>query len=375
MKYHLLFIIYFLQISISSGQSPLMDDPESIDEINQTIDLIYNFEFEEASRRIDALDIKNGQHPANYLLRSMILYWRERPFASESKYYLEYEGYLNKAIEVAEGYKNNEGLVEEGLFYRMSAYSLLTDLYSEEGAGMKVLGSAKKAYKLLKKGFDLLEEFPDFYFPTGLYNYYRIKYPELHPFYKTFLWLFVNGDMELGLSQLVTATEKGIFTQREAYIYLFHIYLRYQNEPEKALPYVEYLTKKFPGNTRFKSLYVEALVFNHSDSLPQITVKTLLEDKKDIYKLAGLLFQGLFYEQKGLYKESKNYLSSAFDLYQSMDREYDHYLSLIYVGKARLAIYEGDEESAEENYELALKLDPFIPVIEEAEEFIKTKDE
>ncbi len=375
MRYSFLLVICTFQISWVMGQDPLMDDPETIKEINHAIELIYNFEFEEASLRIDTLEIKNGQHPANYLLRSMILYWRERPFVSESEPYLEYESYLNKAIKLAANYDKDERLVEEGIFYTMAGYSLLTELYSEDGSGMKVIRSAKKAYKLLKKGFDLLEKFPDFYFPTGLYNYYRVKYAELHPFYKSFLWLFVDGDLELGLSQLKTATRKGIFTQREAYIYLFHINLRYQNQPEKALPYAEYLTNRFPDNTRFKSLYLEAMVFNRSDSIPQKTIDSLLADKKDIYRLAGLLFQGLSYELKGLYKESGIYLTRALNLYQSMDREYDHYLSLIYIGKARLAIYQEDEESAKKYYKMALKLDSYVPVIEEAEGFLHSSDE
>lgn len=375
MKYSLLFALGFFQISIVWGQTPLMDNPELINEINHTIDLIYNFEFEEASHRIETLEIKNGQHPTNYLLRALILYWRERPFVSESEIFLEYESYLYKAIELAAEYDKDERLEEEGIFYTMAGYSLLTELYSEEGSGMKVLGSAKKAYKLLKKGFELMEEFPDFYFPTGLYNYYRIKYPEIHPFYKSFLWLFVNGDMELGLSQLVIATQKGIFTQREAYIYLFHIYLRYQNQPEIALPYAEYLIGRFPGNTRFKTLYLEAMIFNSSDSIPQNIIDSLITDKKDIYRLAGLLFQGFLSEQKGSYKESERSLSEALELYNSMGKEYDHYLSLIYVGIARLAVIEENKERAVEYYKMALKLDPYIPVTEEAEGYINSINE
>jgi tetratricopeptide (TPR) repeat protein len=237
---------------------------------------------------------------------------------------------------------------------------------------MKAIGSAKKAYNSLKAGFELKEEFPDFYFSSGVYNYYREKYPELRPFYKTFLWLFVNGDMDLGLEQLKIAAEKGVFTQREALIYLFHLYLRYENNPAIALPYTQILVDRFPGNYRFKCLYIEAMVFDQCDSIPDEMIHSLMEHENLLYQLAGNLFKGLFLEQIGDVMKSREYLEKAQEIYESMDKEYAHYLSLIYTGLARLSIKNDELEDAKKLYKKAIKSDPYVPVMEEANNFLKS---
>ena len=311
-----------------------------------------------------------GNRPAPHFLRSMILYWRDRPFKADTEPYKNYIYELETAIELATPFQDDEKLREEGEFYILAGYGLLTDFYNEADLRMKAVGSAKKAYSSLKEGFELKEKFPDFYFSTGIYNYYREKFPEIHPFYKAFLWLFVNGDMELGLEQLKIAAERGVFTQREALIYLFHLYLRYENKPQVALHYAEILIQRFPGNYSFKSLYVEALIMNQSDSVPAEMLNSLLTHEKNLYKLSGLLFSGFLAEQRNDILEAREYLDAAMSLYEDMNREYEHYLSLIYTGMARISLRENDHEDAANYYKLALKCEPYVPVKDEAEGYL-----
>jgi len=375
MKIFLSIIIFFVSISYLSAQEFILDDEHLVERMNHTLDFIYNFEFEAAYEEIDSLENKLGNHPAIHFLRSMILYWRDRPFKVDSDLYKEYLKELEMAIELALPFQDDERLREEGEFYILAGYGLLTDFYSEAGYRMKAVGSAKKAYNSLKEGFDLKEKFPDFYFSTGVYNYYREKYPELHPFYKTFLWIFVDGDMEKGLEQIKIAAEKGIFTQREALIYLFHLYLRYENKPIEALPYTKILTERFPGNFRFKCLYIEAMIYNQNDSIPEEMLQSLINHKDIIYQLAGNIFIGLITEQQNNIAQSQYYLRIALELYESMNKEYSHYLSLIYTGMARVALRKNELDNAKKYYKLALKSNPFVPVMEEANDFIKSKDD
>jgi hypothetical protein len=358
-----------------SAQEMLLNDQHLVEKINSTLDLIYNFEFDQAYKEISYLEDQLGDHPVNHILHSTILYWRDRPFKVDSGPYTEYLNELEKAIELATPFLEDEKLQEEGEFYILAGYGLLTDFYNEAGYKMKAVSSAKKAYNSLKKGFDLKEKFPDFYFSSGVYNYYREKFPELHPFYKAFLWLFVNGNMELGLEQLKIAAKRGIFTQREALIYLFHLYLRYENNPEAALPYTQILTERFPGNDKFKCLHVEALIYNKNDSIPEDMIDSLVYNDKILYQLIGNLFKGIIAEQNNEILKAQSYLESAMDLYEKMDREYDHYLSLIYTGMARVAIRQNDNINARNFYKLAVKSDPYVPVKEEAENFLTTSDD
>ena len=62
--------------------------------------------------------------------------------------------------------------------------------------------------------------YPDFYFFTGLYNYYREAYPEAHPIYKVLAFLFPRGDREKGSAELQNAGANSIMLKAEAYSFL-----------------------------------------------------------------------------------------------------------------------------------------------------------
>ena len=68
----------------------------------------------------------------------------------------------------------------------------------------------------MKTGFDLMHKNPEFYYTTGLYNYYREQYPESHPGYKTVVWVLAGGDKEKGLQLLHKASKEALFTKTEA---------------------------------------------------------------------------------------------------------------------------------------------------------------
>ncbi len=375
MKFVLSLFLLIIPISSSFSQEFILGNSQMIGRINRTLDLIYNFEFDEAYLEIDTLENQLGDHPTNHFLRSMILYWRDRPFKDNSDPYLEYKKELETAIELAVPFQENENLREEGEFYTMAGYGLLVDLYNGVGHRMKAVGAAKKAYNSLKEGFELMEKFPDFYFSTGLYNYYREKFPELHPFYKTFLWVFVNGNMELGLEQVKIASIEGVFMQREALIYLFHIYLRYENRPDLALPYTQILINRFPGNYRFKCLFIESMIYNKNDSISRAMINSLINHNDIFYQLAGNLFSGLIAEQQNKIEAARYYLRIALEKYEEMGRDDGHYLSMIYTGMARIALDQNDVENARKYYKLALKADPYVPVKTEAEDFLQFYDE
>jgi tetratricopeptide (TPR) repeat protein len=302
----------------------------------------------------------------------MVLYWRDRPFKVDTDPYREYIYELEMAIELALPMQDDEKLHAEGEFYVLAGYALLTEFYDDVGSNMKAIGAARKAYHSLKEGFELKEKFPDFYFPTGVYNYYREKYPELHPFYKSFMWLFVSGDLELGLEQLKIAYKKGVFTQREALIYLFHLYLRYENKPEVALPYAKMLIERFPENDKFKCLYIEAMLYNGDTRIPCEIINSLLNNKMILYQLAGHLFKGLIAERNNNIPRAQEYLETALKLYETMDKEEDHFLSLIYMGMARIAVKQKDHKNARAYYKLASKYAPFVPVKVEADNYLES---
>lgn len=88
---------------------------------------------------------------------------------------------------------------------------------------------------------------PEFLYSSGVYNYYRICYPEIHPILKPFMFFFADGNKKLGLAQL-EAGIKTVFVKNESLFYIGYIYNKYEGTPAKGLPFSLELTKKFPNN-------------------------------------------------------------------------------------------------------------------------------
>jgi hypothetical protein len=360
-------LILFLSGATSIlAQSPLLENRESVEALRITLDQIYNFQFEEAEKRIENQEHHLGIHPANFLIRALLIYWRDRPLVPGSEMYLQYETYLNEAVDLSESFIGREALHVEGMFYSMAGNALIAELYSEEGVGFKVISAAKKSYKYLKYGKDHMEEFPDFYFSTGLYNYYREKYPELFPFYKSFMWLFAKGDMEQGIEQLKMAEKSGIFSRVEATIYLFHIFLRYENTPSKAYPYARKLIDKYPENLKFISHLVEVLVAMNQLEQAERWIYSLERAERPVFRMAATLFSAIICEKRNQLDEASRFLEESFTWHEELQSSNFHYLSMLYATEARVAEKRNDVKLARELYKKALKSDPYVPVKEEA---------
>ena len=365
----LFFGLFILVVQQAVGQVPLRDNPEAVAAIKVTLDHIYNFEFDEALSRIDSRH-GLGIHPANAVINAVLIYWRDSPLVPGSENYLRYEDFLNRAVELSRPFLEEDDLFAEGAFYSLAGYGLLTELYSEEGAGFKVLNMAKKAYKYLKIGKGKMVEIPDFYFSTGLYNYYREKYPELHPFYKSFMWLFESGDKSLGIDQLKSCAEEGIFARNEALIYLFHIYMRYENNPAMAYTFASRLNEKFPQNLKFSCHLAEVLIAMDELAPAEKICRSLLESDRTIFRLCGTLFRAMILEKKGRLNEAEKLLEQSLELHDSLNKPDFHFLSMIYATQARIAVRRNNHELAEERYRKALKSSPYMPVLQEAEEYL-----
>ena len=371
--YHfpLLLVIFFscLFLSKVSAQVPLRENPAAIEAIKVTLDHIYNFEFETALKRLEN-GHGLGNHPANSLINAVLIYWRDSPLVPGSEIYQTYEKYLNQAIELSEPFLEQERLYSEGAFYSLAGYGFLAELYADEGASLKALSMARQAYKYLKIGKEKMDEIPDFYFSTGLYNYYRVKYPELHPFYKSFLWLFEGGDKALGIEQLKICTSRAVFTRNEALIYLFHIYLRYENNPGLAYPYARELVNKFPRNIKFSGHLAEVLVAMNEFDRAEGLCDTLLKSDRTVYQFCGNVLKGIIYEKTGRLQEAEKTLSHALQLHDSLRKQESNYLSMIYAAQARIEDRRHHTDLAATLYKKALKADPYVPVKLEAETYL-----
>jgi len=153
------------------------------------------------------------------------------------------------------------------------------------------VGYAKNAYSYLQKGRVYRQQYPDFSLSSGLYDYYREEYPELHPVYKPLVWFMQSGDKQNGLAQLVVASRQSLFSQVEATLYLTHILADYENRASDALPYLAQLAKLYPNNPFFVARYAEVLL--QAGRLEQATplIDSLVASRLPFYQQVGQLLK------------------------------------------------------------------------------------
>jgi len=372
MKKYLLVIAALLYAGTAPAQQILLERKEEVVLTKKALGMIYNFEFDSASAIISELEKITGPHPGIPLLQALSIFWECQPLARGSDQYYKYEKLLLQSAELSEQFLKKDEMDLEGVFFSLAAYGYLASFYADEGNPLKAISNARKAYVSLKKGFTLMDEFKEFYFTTGLYNYYREKYPENHPIYKPFMWLFASGDKRLGLDQLKKASREAVFTRIEAYYYLFHTYLRYEKDPATALIYTSKMVEKHPRNPAFKAYHAEALAAAGRYEEASPIVNQLKNETNPFYTLPAAILDGLMLEkkEKQLEQAEASY-RKALDMAEKAGFDTDHYAAMAWAGLARIADKKGEKNKAREFYSKALKLSSYDIVMDEAEEYLR----
>lgn len=354
------------------GQSKLLDDKETSRLILQAMDSTYNLNFEAAERLTEKIEKRIPKHPAIYLLKAFQVNVRHVPLREGSLYYDQFEQLLWLSIEESEKLlKKNENDVE-GIFFSMATHGYLAQLYADNGKNMKAFSEAKSAYSYVKLGFDLVDLYPEFYFSSGLFNYYREKYPEVHPYFKTVVWFFRSGDKSQGLEMLKKGAENAIFTRTECLTYLLHIYLRYENKPELSLPYAKILINLYPRDLIYTAMYVENLVRmkRYYTALPDIN--KLRNSNKSFFRYIGEIFYGNYLEAVRLNMEDALVAYSRADkIANDKHTRTPHYDSILFLGFGRIKKKMGEEKAAVGFFKKAARSAEYSAQMDEAAYYLE----
>lgn len=340
------------------------------DLVKKGTDHIYNATPDSAEFYIAKAEVFIPDHPVIPLMRAMTILWANIPTISEESF-LQMEIHLDSAIYLA---KERDPDLEdpEMIFFAMASYGLLAEYYADQDHTMKAVGEANRAYGLMKKGFKIVDERPEFLLTTGLYNYFREKYPERHPIYKPLLWFFRSGDKKLGLEQLERACTESFLTRVEAHVYLSYIYLRYEFDPKIAQTYLSELCELYPNNYYAKAKYLESLA-NPEDfkDVPIDVIYSLITHENSYYKLAGYVYLGYFEETVVKNREKAEY---AYRLGLQYGNEIpDHgefFKSFGYLGLGRVLIEKNEKEEAKDLLSLSVKFAETDQVKSEAKKLL-----
>jgi tetratricopeptide (TPR) repeat protein len=333
---------------------------------------IYNSDtvrFPQAARE---LKILIPDHPANDLLKSLSIYWAKYPLDLEGDEILKLKTLLKSTIEKCHEILDEDEDDFEVKYVDMIAHAMLALSYNRDHQFFRSASEAKKAYNYFREGFELMNDYNEFYFSSGLYSYYREKYPQIYPIYKTIIWVFKSGDMKEGLRLLRLAVDKTVFARVEAAFYSGHILLRYEMKPEEALPYAQLLGVEYPNNLFFRANYIENLLFLKRYDEAEELLKDFPETDHAYYQVAKSVFKGIIDEQKFEYESAETLYNRALEYSKrGVNEEIDNMKNLANCGLARLSLLVDDEEKAKDYYKSALKDVKFELYQQEPNEFLK----
>jgi hypothetical protein len=298
-----------LSVFINSGiQAQVLRDTSTFKLICRGVDYIYNQQFTQAHEVFNKIKSIYPEYPITYVYKGLLTYWENYPLIPSSPARELFEKDMRYAIELCEKrtHTNDEA---EYLLYNLGARGMLLLFYADNNMSMDAISLASGTYQYVKRTFDYTSIYADFYFFTGLYNYYREAYPDAHPVYKSLAFLFPKGNKLKGLKDLQIASKNSIILKAEAYTFLTGIYISFENNFQQAYNYSKALHELYPRNTQYLAIYIKNLLlikrFGEAESL----IKSSRSKVSNNYFQAQLtILNGILYEKK--YHELKQ--SQAF---------------------------------------------------------------
>lgn len=296
------FILAFslLIISLTAAKSQILNDTSALNLIKKGIDHIYNFEPEKAESIISKLSEKFGESPVIHIMKGLNIYWKHYPLLEASPQRFEYEKEMRRCIELSESMvnKNDE---KEMVLTNLCASGMLLLFCTDNDMTREVVPLALSTYPKIRKSFDYISSWSDFQYFTGLYNYYRVAYPDVYPVYKPVAALFPAGDKNAGVMQLNNAGNKAIVLQAEAWSLLYWVTMNYDNNYSESMVYIKKLTEKYPENLYYRALYIKnLLLLKEYGIVEELIIKNPVKSENKYYLAQTDIFSGIVYEKKYL---------------------------------------------------------------------------
>lgn len=365
------FSFFALFFSAKTAHSQLLYDAPTQQLVLQAVDHVYGYEFPAVEPLAQQIKAKYPHHPVNAMLKALQMQWQYFPVKDNPKALKLYFQLLQECIDKASLLQKDEKTRPEATFFLMAAHGYIALVHNYNNDFLKAMGEGKKAYNYVMDGFKFTEINAEFYFSTGVYNYYVEKYPQEHPIVKPLMWFFKDGNMAKGLQQMDLAARKGTFTRTESAFFLARIYLKHEQLYNRAATYLAALTRKYPNNPIFEMREIEALILAERYAEAQPLLEKLKRLKTPLFVLSTNVFEGLM-QEKSLKNDAK-----ASEFYQVAlkipfdDEHTKEYHAFAYAGLARAAARANDRKKAVFYYKKMQGVAEYESLIKEAKLFLK----
>ena len=366
LKQLLITIIGLLCWIQAEAQVSYLDRPDLLEKVEHCLQHTYGFSFEEARSIQAELYSSTPDHPAPLFLEALIIYWENFPLAPSSEASSQFISLMDQCMNLSKELREDTLTYTEGVFFDLFGRAFQAMFWADNGKSGKVIPDLGNMYRYTKKGFNLKEEFAEFYFSTGLYNYYIEAYPEAHPAYKPLVAFMHKGDRELGLKQLNHAISNAVFLKVEAILFMSLVQLNYEKDLNSAAIYAERLVTNYPGNILYRGHLINILLHQHRYDF----VRKLLEestDQEDPYSEMIRTFAGAFLAEKvsGDVNLARSAYMETIELAETFGPFADIYGAMGYMGLSRLHEKEGLQGEAEDFKRKASRLTAYDFILDE----------
>ncbi|HVN57465.1 MAG TPA: hypothetical protein VMT63_04155 [Bacteroidales bacterium] len=350
-------VLIFSGLFTFSLRAQIFTDTTVMRCIRKGIDYTYNMQFEDADKVFSIVSLKYPDSPVNLLIKGVRTYWENYPMMPNSATAASFEEMLRQCINKCEADKRSE-LNPEILLTNLSARGMLLLYFTDNGLSRRVISIAPSTYRFLRHSFAFTSVSPDFYFFTGLYNYYREAYPEIHPIYRPIASFFPKGNKALGIRELEISASRSTFLKADSYSFLTWIYTNFEKNFPTAIEFNTRVAELYPSNYTFTITLIKNLFAARRLDEGEKLINSLNDKIKNPFMLAQVqILNGNLREMK--YKDLKSARAlyekgiSGLSVYGFVGNEFS---SIGYFGQSRICESEGDQQGMRKNKRKAEEL-------------------
>lgn len=356
-------IIVISCLSANLVNAQILRDSSALSLVKKTVDNIYDLRFSEAREEYLKLSHDYPGHPVCYLLKGMMTYWENYPLLPSSPAHVSYEADMRQCINLCEK-KHEQSDNAEYLLANLCARGMLLLYYADNELSMEVIPLTTSTYQYIRHSFDYTSVFSDFYFFTGLYDYYREVYPDAYPVYKALAFLFPKGDRNKGFKDLQTAAKSSIVLKAESSSFLYSICLSYENDFQQASSYTKSLHEQYPANMQYLAACIKNLLlikqYNEAEQL-MLSSDTII--KNPYFQSQLSVFKGILQEKKYHNTElARQFYEKGITGISHFGVFGNEYIAYAYFGLSRISDINGDNKNKRTFRKKALELADFKKV-------------
>ncbi len=318
--------------------------------VKRGLEYEYNFQWKQAEEVFLNLAEKFPEDPRSFHYLSGIYLWRYLSNLDE-KDYDNFLAYSDTAIAKGEKMMETEHNNASMLYVMGADYSYRALAFAKAEKFLDAVWASKKSESYLKKTLDVDSTYYDAYLGLGLYNFAVGQIPG------AFRWALslagIKGNVDLGLSYIKKAAEKGSLSRVEAKYYMSQILSDYLFQYNKAAGYLNSLVEKYPDNLLFN--YSNAVISIKRRMLKQasnILSKIIKENDttfKQITAFSNFLMGDVLYRQNN-FENAIGYYKKFIDSAPDND-----YIGIAYYRMGICYTVLGDSVSAVESFKLTKK--------------------